>query len=329
MKVGELREKARKMTQEELIRVTVELYKRVPKAKKEEYNIDDLINNPVKKTVTPIVRKEANLTELEIEISTFIEHAKSDYYLYQNKVVPKKERPKWRFKVKRWYKALTNPKRVDSNLEQQAALLSQLYQLMAESYHTRYFTSDDVWMSIGIEKEVFLKTILDLLQASNCSDKQFIENGLQLIFRHGSSYDTYIMDIFIPYIDDSKVFKLAHQRTQQYLVNNITMLSKNEKRSDYQIYDRNNMFVKFILKLFIQEEEYQLGIQFYQEHYKEQYPSPEIKLYVLVSILIRYGLGDEIIQVIEAAITDGIEPRKKLLEVMKTIKSTRETPRYL
>ena len=37
----------------------------------------------------------------------FLDCAKAGYYSSPNKVIPKKERSNWRFKVKRYYKELT------------------------------------------------------------------------------------------------------------------------------------------------------------------------------------------------------------------------------
>lgn len=45
MLVSELRVEISKYSQKELENIIVELYKRIPKAKKEEYNIDEHIKN--------------------------------------------------------------------------------------------------------------------------------------------------------------------------------------------------------------------------------------------------------------------------------------------
>ncbi len=48
MKVAGLREKISKLDKEEIARLAVEFYKLIPKSKKEDYNIDELISNPKK-----------------------------------------------------------------------------------------------------------------------------------------------------------------------------------------------------------------------------------------------------------------------------------------
>lgn len=123
MKVGELREKLAKLKKEEVTKLAVEFYKLVPKSKKEDYDLDGLINNPQKKKKTQS-KDQVSLETLQQDINTFITNAKNQYYLSSNRIVPKKERSTWRFKVKRWYKELIKTNRRDSDLSLQAQLLT-------------------------------------------------------------------------------------------------------------------------------------------------------------------------------------------------------------
>jgi len=99
MKVGELREKLAKLKKEELIKLAAEFYKLIPKSKKEDYDLDGLINNPQQKKKTNS-KASVSLETLQQTINKFIADAKEQYYLMPNRVVPKKERSTWRFKVK-------------------------------------------------------------------------------------------------------------------------------------------------------------------------------------------------------------------------------------
>ena len=50
MLVNELRKEIEKYDKNELKNIIIELYKRIPKNKKEDYNIDEFIKNSKKKT---------------------------------------------------------------------------------------------------------------------------------------------------------------------------------------------------------------------------------------------------------------------------------------
>ena len=103
MLVNELKKELAKYDRKDMEKIVIELYKRVPKHKKEEYQIDDFIKN-VKKTKS--VMKAVTIEELQKEIIYFLECVDNEYYVIPNRVIPKKERSTWRFKVKRFYKEL-------------------------------------------------------------------------------------------------------------------------------------------------------------------------------------------------------------------------------
>ena len=106
MKVNELREIIKNYNEEDKRKIIVELYKRIPKNIKEDYNIDNYIIN----LNTKIEKVDKNITieRLEKEVEYFIECASDDLYARPNKIIPKNERSKWRFKVKTFYKQLNS-----------------------------------------------------------------------------------------------------------------------------------------------------------------------------------------------------------------------------
>ena len=166
MKVGELREKLSKLKKEEVVQIASEFYKLIPKSKKEDYDVDGYINNPEKKKKKTTAKKGLELYEIEMLVTAFIEDAKEQYYLVPNRKVPKKERSTWRFKVKRWYKELINTKRPDRDIDLQAELLKNLYELICESCGYQYFTAYDSFESTGISQSDFYNSVVSLLQES-------------------------------------------------------------------------------------------------------------------------------------------------------------------
>lgn len=134
MKVDELRAKLFNLEKPEIIKLAVEFYKLVPKTKKEGNDLDALINAPTDKPVKPKNTEGVRtLDNIEAEINTFIVNAKEQHYYLPNKVISKQERATWRFKVKAWYKELTNPKNMGFNRVQQVDVLTNLYNLLCES----------------------------------------------------------------------------------------------------------------------------------------------------------------------------------------------------
>ena len=95
MKVSELREIIKKYNEEDKEKIIVELYKRIPKRTKEDYNIDNYIMNLNVKVEKS--DKEFTIERLEKEVNYFVECANSDLYASPNKIISKSERSKWRF----------------------------------------------------------------------------------------------------------------------------------------------------------------------------------------------------------------------------------------
>ena len=97
MKINELRETIKKYNETEKEKVIVELYKRIPKRIKEDYNIDEYIINLKNKIKKENI--EITIERLEKEVNYFIECAYADLYARPNKIISKNNRSKGRFKV--------------------------------------------------------------------------------------------------------------------------------------------------------------------------------------------------------------------------------------
>lgn len=105
MLVSEIRKELRKYNHQELENIILELYKKIPKKKKEEYNIDDYIKNVnIKNKEKQIV----NLPFIDLKKETiyFLDCVDNGYYSSPNRIISKKERSSYRFKIKKYYKAL-------------------------------------------------------------------------------------------------------------------------------------------------------------------------------------------------------------------------------
>ncbi len=315
MKVGELREKLSKMTVDEITKLTVEFYKLIPKAKKENYNIDELIENPVKKkTKKKVVVVE--IEDIDYYVSEFIADARDDLYIRPNKIISKKERTNWRFKVKKWYKELLITNREDLDLEFQAEILLKLYQFLCESCHTIYFNSEDVFESIGIEQKLFFRAVLNLLVEAK-GKKSIIDEGISLSLHRGLSYDTTHSDLMNEVLNLLNIPDLKIDAINK--INEILSQSK-PKISDKNVIlssRQKNDLAKFGFIIYASLGEYGNAIKIFKKNYHDS--SAEVKLFVLVKLLFREDQKELIKKELDLAIKKKINLRGSLVKLHQKI----------
>lgn len=184
MKLDELRQAIKGYAAPELAHLVAELYKLVPKAKKEETDIDNYIRElreRLNNKEVKVPKKEEQMRDIEVitkEISLFIENAKNQYYLFPNKVISKKDQPNWRFKVKNWHKEICiNAHKDRENLIRYANLLGDLYDILYEACHYQLFSGDNPFRSVGIEQDAFLRTLLQMSKQASYDFKIFHGKG--------------------------------------------------------------------------------------------------------------------------------------------------------
>lgn len=339
MKVGELREKLSNLPKEEIIKLASEFYKLIPKSKKEDYGLDSMINNPKKKTTKKSISKvvKLSLAEIEKEVDKFIINAREQNYLVPNRVIPKKERSTWRFKVKKWYKELINTKRDDSNLGKQAKVLSNLYEIICESCGYEYFSAYDSFESIGISQADFYKSVLILLNESG-GKLELIEKGIPLILdNHLNRYTLYsgLMRVFLEFMDLSDLKYKCISKVEQLIKQTNFVPKPKEQKSwvmfsdgtEYRKESKNNNLAELGYRLYFELGEYEEGIEFYKSNYYSF--SEEVKLYVLIRLLFEGQHKKYILKEIEESKKNGVEPRKKLMDLYRELKDKNEFPKYM
>lgn len=70
-------------------------------------------------------------------------------YFAPNRLIPKSQRPKWRFMVKDFIKELTKIPADSENYEKSVKLLTDLYKLICAACNTYLFSTEDPFRSIG------------------------------------------------------------------------------------------------------------------------------------------------------------------------------------
>lgn len=340
MKVGELREKLGKLKKEEVIKLAVEFYKRVSKENKEYYGLDDMVDNPPKKQEKATKKIAQTLPEVEAEVTTFIEHVRAGYYFDHNKIVPRKERINWRFKVKRWYKALIGKKIKEGNLHVQADLLTQLYVLMCEASGYHHFSTTDPFQSIGIEQTDFCKTVLTFMGEAE-GKRILADKGIDLIIKNDADANTFtssLMDELVAALNIPDLKYEAIEKARKLTAKNgflppspkekkKPVFSFSSRRDEYQQERRHNNYTELVFRLYMSLYEEERGIEYYKIQYYRK--DEEIKLYVLIRLLFEYQKPGLIRRELETAIKEGIEPRKNLLDLLEHIKENDALPKYM
>ncbi len=169
----------------------VETYKMLSAQKKEEADTviravlsgEDLKKSKAEQTI-------ADFPTLKQEIKKFFSDADNDYYIEPNRVVSKKDRPKWRFKVKNYLKALNEIPENDPNYREAGQLQLGFYWLLTNGCQYYVFHTENPFRSIGITQwDLFYQTAEHLLRAEQYS-RECMAKVLEIVSTSAHSPDT-------------------------------------------------------------------------------------------------------------------------------------------
>ena len=331
MKVAELRSTIRGHSKEQLELLVVELYKAMPKALKEERDIDALVRCPDAQEVRRVksAKKEAlDFDSVADEARTFIDYALRQYYFAPNMYVPKKERPKWRFVAKRLYRSLVQCAADPENLEEAADLVEELYLLLCKAYGVYLFSTEDPFPSVGISQVEFLRQTLALRNGHMDKDR-FVRKAVALAADGSSSRWTYSSEIFFVALEFLTIPDLklrAIDAARGLIAERLASVSKKRDDDERRRVQRNvNNLTQVAFHCYARLGEFEEGIEFFNAHYIER--NEEIKLYVVVRTLADfYNQPELILDQIIKAMAKGMRPRPALIELAKSIEhSLKET----
>lgn len=162
MKLQELRRLLGKADRAYLEKAFVETYKQLNKRQKEEIDqaVCDILEG--KETSGAGSKKKASVPfdELKQEITEFLENAYAQNYFAPNRVIPKSQRPKWRFLVKNYIKELQKVTAEDEHYGDSVKLMTDLYQMICYACNYYIFSTEDAFRSIGWKQpELFLALV--------------------------------------------------------------------------------------------------------------------------------------------------------------------------
>jgi len=344
MKIGELRETVKAHNKEQLEHLVAELYKLISKDTKEDYDIDELIQRPPdkkekkEKKKLEKINKVRDIQDIAKEVEFFSTNAYAQNYLAPNRSIPKKDRPKWRFVVKRLYKEIQEA--LDAGNQPMACIkeLEKLYKVLTYSCNWQLFSAWDSFESVGIEQSEFFRKIVTLYR--NHKDlNDFICESIRLIIDNPLNRYTVYSDLIDIYIEQCNTADLLNLCFQQVGLIRIDVLKEPEERKfgfsisrmmnknemSYEKIEKLNNLTEIGLTAKIKLFEYETAIGYFNEQYIES--KPEIKLYVLIRILFSHRLKDQIMSEIESKMS--IEPRKELLDLLNYIKVKNDLPTYM
>lgn len=213
MKANEVRERLKQLSAEDLRLVAAQLWKMLPKKVAEEKGAYQLICDPhgFLKSANP-ARSPAlpDIGLLELETSDFIENARAQRYFAPNRIIPKAQRGKWRFLVRRLYQDWRLLAAQPENLAPAAKTLEDLYRILCRGCEVYLFPSTDTFRAIGIPQPEFLENLV-LLKAQVCPPKEWIAQALSLLQRgaYGDTTTAQLHDGFLRTLKTTELKELA------------------------------------------------------------------------------------------------------------------------
>jgi len=288
MLVKELRDIVKKYNEEDKEKIIIELYKKIPKRVKEDYDIDNYIlniNNKVTKE-----EKKISFEDLEKEVIYFLECARSELYSSPNRIIPKTERSKWRFKVKRFYKELNSflPDTEEGN--RATDLLKSLYKVLSHGTHYLLFSSWETFKAVQVSQAEFL----EIIAKRKLVNGLIKENLLYCIDLLDVEYDPYdyhrslliAFETCLKTIDAKymAIDLLKEEKDKKYV--ELLTLKKDKRISSHLLYDKKekiNYFVECILDIYFDLSEVEEAIKYFHKNYLKD--NKEVKEYILLEFL--------------------------------------------
>jgi hypothetical protein len=333
LKVPEVRALVKNYEKKQLEYLVTELYKILTKAQKEENNISNLISNPDPEDKTPVMKKGESVRpfrEIEDETGHFISNAYAQNYLIPNRSISKKERPKWRFVVKKLYKELDKYLQNPDYQVKAAGLLEKLYEVICYSCNYVLFSAYDPFESIGIAQSEFFNTVIEAYDKT-LEREAFVDKGIDLIITQSlNRYTLYdeLMDVFIHHLKTPDMkYMLIEKSKQKWNYHSVHKPDKKEVISEYKYKNLLNNLTEIAFKGFASLYELDKAVAHFNEFYKEK--DREIKLYILIDLLFKLGEKEIILKELSEAEKQKVNMRKSLLNLKEHIITNNNLTKYI
>lgn len=334
MLVSELRNLLKKYSEDDLRTLIVEMYKAMPKQVREDKSIDELLENmnSYLKENKRTKDKPVNFNALKAEVRYFLANAYEGNYFKPNQIIHKKERPKWRFKVKSYIKSLESIPTKNSDGEEATDLLIKIFEML--NYGCRYtiFNTQDPYNSAKVSKSDLLENILIRTFDGGITYEK-IKSSVVLVvdeMANHSSFFSSLDGVLIGQLKTRDTIEIALRACLDLKKENfLSDLSPRHKYSSatmnrYYLEHKINAHVKLVVKLKLSLHDYDDAIKYFHRHYKER--DKEVALYILLWSLYSYDLKDYWLREYEVGVQKGIKPRNSLQKTYDYITENNQLP---
>ena len=327
MKIDELRRLLQAADRENLEKAFAESYKQLRKSQKEE--IDQVLTDILEgKAVKKESKKEGpvEFDTLKGQIEFFIENARAQNYFAPNRVIPKSQRPKWRFMVKNFIKELEKIPPESENFAESVRLLDQLYALICLGCNVYLFSTDDPFRSIGWEQDQLFALLVKRTFETGYSRENISKLLLRAAVGGLSRESLHIQQemVLISALRTADVRTTAIEEAEKLVDEREEELKALKKYDDgiYELEDAIEELSGVILMLSADLEEWKKGINYYFKHSKCQ--NREVTLYYALDILWLIDRDDLWLKTYEYGLQKKIKPRDELTRRYEELKRQME-----
>lgn len=321
MKVQELRDLLKTADRDLLEKAFVESYKHLTKKQKEETDpvITDVLSGKSAKSTGK--KEPVNFDELELQITEFLENAYAQNYFAPNRVIPKSQRPKWRFMVKNYIKELEKVSVEDANYARLAKLMADLYHLLCKACSYYLFSTDDAFRSVGWQQPALFQVVVKKTFGDGYSKEKIaallldsVSGGLSREALHIEQECVLLAELKtsdVKYMAIKEARNLIDERKQK-----LKGLKKYDSKR-YSLEEEINNLCELILMTAIDLAEPASGIEYYFQNCERS--DREITLYC--ALRIADWLEDEKlwIKIYEYGVSKKIKPRERLVNKYESL----------
>lgn len=261
---------------------------------------------------------------LKSKIDLFVDYAYKQYYFAPNNYIPKKERPKWRFKVKAYIKDLQSVPYEGIEGGIATKLLLDLYNMLCYSIVYCIFSTDNPFNSVGIEQHTLMDIILKRILSNgvtadtiNSAIKATVGNkaGEFCIFELRDNLNN--PDAKTIAIEQSKIIFEEYKSKSG---------GKSYTVESYTYEDRLNAITKFITLLYFDLCEYDEAIKYFNMNYRHHDKSEVFD--ELLDLIKACDLLDLWISIYEKAVSRKVKPSEHLVKEYNYIKKNNAFSEY-
>ncbi|MCR4432028.1 MAG: hypothetical protein NUV45_13545 [Tepidanaerobacteraceae bacterium] len=337
MKVSELRELLKHYKEEDLRLIISEMYKSMPKKLREDKDIDTMLQDVhAYMSISKIERtrnEQVDVDDLKQEIEQFIDYAYKQYYFAPNSFVHKKERPKWRFKVKAFIKDLQQVPVESEDGGTATDLLKKLYEMLCYACNYYIFSTDNPFRSVGVGQTTLLDSVISRILGQGVN-KENVKSVVELVINSSVDRETLHSHLIMELVrnlktPDSKKIAIEQCRVLKSEIDNSKKMSSKKSYDSYEYRreEKINNLVETVFRLNMALCEYEEAIKYFHDNYVES--DDEVSLYVLLDLLFEYELKEYWLREYDKALKKGIKPRGSLQKTRKFILENGSLPKYI